>query len=183
MIRLRQLTTATFFTFVVIGIATRRAPQESASDRLTLKVALVTLCVLTLAVVASALYRMSLYQEAYGYTTLRVLVDGFELWLGLLLVLMVVAVVRGRATWLPRAALLSGALSYRLRPENPTGVARATSTASSRRELTPPPRHVGRTRPRHLEARDTQAPGCSGADEYDAGRDESSQEHLARPRL
>ncbi|KGN42990.1 DUF4153 domain-containing protein [Knoellia aerolata] len=107
-----QLTTATFLTFVVIGIATRKAPQASASDRFVLKVALVTLCVLTLAVVASALYRMSLYQEAYGYTTLRVLVDGFELWLGLLLVLMVVAVVRGRGTWLPRAALLSGALFF-----------------------------------------------------------------------
>ncbi|MFW5468561.1 DUF4153 domain-containing protein [Knoellia sp. CPCC 206435] len=107
-----QLTTATFLTFVVIGIATRKAPQETSSDRLVLKVALVTLCVLTLAVVASALYRMSLYQEAYGYTTLRVFVDGFELWLGLLLVLMVVAVLRGSGRWLPRAALLSGAVFF-----------------------------------------------------------------------
>ena len=35
-----QLTTATFLTFVVVGIATRKAPQETASDRLALKVAL-----------------------------------------------------------------------------------------------------------------------------------------------
>ena len=49
------------------------------------------LCVLTLAVVASALYRMSLYQEAFGYTVLRVFVDGFELWLGLVVVFLLAA--------------------------------------------------------------------------------------------
>lgn len=107
-----QLTAATFLTFVVIGIATRKAPQETASDRLTLKVALVGLCLLTLAVVASALYRMSLYQEAYGYTVLRVFVDGFELWLGLLVVLMIVAILGLKGSWLPRAALISGALFF-----------------------------------------------------------------------
>lgn len=107
-----QLTTATFFTLVVVGIATRKAPQETASDRLTLKVALITLCLLTLAVVGSALYRMSLYQDAYGYTVLRVFVDGFELWLGLLIVLMIAAIVRGGGKWVPRAALLTGALFF-----------------------------------------------------------------------
>lgn len=107
-----QLTTATFFTLVVVGIATRKAPQETASDRLTLKVALVALCLLTLAVVGSALYRMSLYQDAYGYTVLRVFVDGFELWLGLLIVLMIAAIVRGGGKWVPRAALLTGALFF-----------------------------------------------------------------------
>ncbi|EAQ00232.1 putative two-component system sensor kinase [Janibacter sp. HTCC2649] len=107
-----QLTTATFLTLVVVGIATRKAAQETASDMLTLKVALVTLCLLTLAVVGSALYRMSLYQGAYGYTVLRVFVDGFELWLGLLIVLMIVAIVRGAGSWVPRAALLSGALFF-----------------------------------------------------------------------
>ncbi|KRE42278.1 DUF4153 domain-containing protein [Knoellia sp. Soil729] len=107
-----QLTTATFLTLVVVGIATRKAPQQTASDRLVLRAALVGLCVLTLAVVASALYRMSLYQEAYGYTVLRVFVDGFELWLGLLIVLMMVAIVRLKGTWVPRAALLSGAVFF-----------------------------------------------------------------------
>ncbi|MFC7489840.1 MULTISPECIES: DUF4153 domain-containing protein [unclassified Knoellia] len=107
-----QLTTATFLTLVVVGIATRKAPRETASDRLVLKVALVSLCLLTLAVVGSALYRMSLYQEAYGYTVTRVFVDGFELWLGLLIVLMIAAIVRGSGRWVPRAALLTGALFF-----------------------------------------------------------------------
>lgn len=107
-----QLTTATFLTLVVVGIATRKASQVTASDRLTLKVALVSLCLLTLAVVGSALYRMSLYQDAYGYTVLRVFVDGFELWLGLLIVLMIAAIVRGGGKWVPRAALLTGAVFF-----------------------------------------------------------------------
>ncbi len=56
----------------------RHRPRPAA-----LRLLLGALCVLTLAVVASALYRMSLYQDAFGYTVLRVFVDGFELWLGL----------------------------------------------------------------------------------------------------
>jgi hypothetical protein len=75
-----------------------------------LRVLVGTLCVLTLVVVASALHRMDLYQQAYGFTVLRVLVDAFELWLGLLVVLVLVAGVRLSGWWLPRAALVSGAL-------------------------------------------------------------------------
>jgi len=53
---------------------------------------------------------MHVYQEAYGFTVLRVLVDAFELWMGLLLVFVVLAGIRLSARWLPRAALLMGAL-------------------------------------------------------------------------
>jgi hypothetical protein len=60
-------------------------------------------------VVASALYRMDVYQEAYGFTALRLLVDVFEGWLGLLVLGVMAAGVTLRADWLPRAALLSGA--------------------------------------------------------------------------
>ena len=64
---------------------------------------------LTLVVVASALYRMHVYQEAYGFTRLRLLVDVFEGWLGLLVLGVLVSGVTLRAAWLPRAALLGGA--------------------------------------------------------------------------
>jgi hypothetical protein len=64
---------------------------------------------LTLVVVASALYRMHVYQEAYGFTRLRLLVDVFEGWLGLLVLGVMAAGLTLRAAWLPRAALLSGA--------------------------------------------------------------------------
>ncbi|WP_151526684.1 DUF4153 domain-containing protein [Serinicoccus kebangsaanensis] len=104
-----QLTLATALTLVTVAIASRRAPQESDRERLLVRAALGALCVLTLVVVGSALYRMHVYQQAYGFTVLRVLVDAFELWLGLLIVLVLVAGVRMRGRWLPRAALASGA--------------------------------------------------------------------------
>lgn len=104
-----QLVVATLLTLVTIAVAVRKAPRETRGERQVLRLLLGILCGLTLIVVGSALYRMSLYQEAYGYTVLRVLVDAFELWLGLLVVLVLVAGIRLSGWWLPRAALLSGA--------------------------------------------------------------------------
>jgi len=105
-----QLTVATFLTVVVVVLTMRRASRADAGDRLLLRLLLGTLCVLTLAVVASALYRMSLYQDAFGYTVLRVFVDGFELWLGLVVVFLLVAGVRLSGRWVPRAVLVSAAV-------------------------------------------------------------------------
>jgi signal transduction histidine kinase len=103
-----QLTAVTVLVLLVIGVAARKAPRTDPRDRLLLRLTLGALCVLTLAVVASAMYRMDLYQEAYGYTVLRLVVDGFELWLGLVVVMTLVAVVRLSGTWLPRAVVLTG---------------------------------------------------------------------------
>ena len=75
-----------------------------------LRVLLGALCALTLVVVASALYRMHVYEEAYGFTRLRVLVSVFEAWLGLVIVLTIAAVARLRGPWVPLVALLSGAV-------------------------------------------------------------------------
>jgi signal transduction histidine kinase len=102
-----QLTVATVLTLVTIALAVRKAPTATARERLVLRLVLGTLCALTLVVVASALHRMDLYQQAYGFTVLRVLVDGFELWLGLLVVMVALAGIRLSGAWLPRAALLS----------------------------------------------------------------------------
>ena len=104
-----QLTVATALTLLVVWAAARKAPRTSAADLAWLRGSLGLLCVLTLVVVASALYRMHVYQEAYGFTRLRLLVDVFEGWLGLLLLGVIAAGVTLRAAWLPRAALLSGA--------------------------------------------------------------------------
>jgi two-component system, OmpR family, sensor histidine kinase BaeS len=104
-----QLTVATALTLLVVWAAARKAPRATKTDVTWLRVSLGLLCLLTLVVVASALYRMHVYQEAYGFTELRLLVDVFEGWLGLLVIGVMVAGVTMKATWLPRAALLSGA--------------------------------------------------------------------------
>ncbi|MDX6279122.1 MAG: two-component system, OmpR family, sensor histidine kinase BaeS, partial [Kribbellaceae bacterium] len=78
-----QLTVATALTLLVVWAAARKAPRTTTADVAWLRSSLGVLCVLTLVVVASALYRMHLYQEAYGFTQLRLLVDVFEGWLGL----------------------------------------------------------------------------------------------------
>lgn len=105
-----QLTVATFLTVVVVGLTMRRASRDTARDRLLIRLLLGALCLLTLAVVASALYRMSLYQDAFGYTVLRVFIDGFELWLGLVIVFLLVAGIRLSGRWVPRAVLVSAAV-------------------------------------------------------------------------
>jgi hypothetical protein len=104
-----QLTVATALTLLVVWAAARKAPRVTATDLAWIRGSLGLLCVLTLVVVASALYRMHVYQEAYGFTRLRLLVDVFEGWLGLLVLGVMAAGLTLRATWLPRAALLSGA--------------------------------------------------------------------------
>jgi hypothetical protein len=104
-----QMTVATALTLLVVWAAARKAARSTAADLAWLRGSLGLLCVLTLVVVASALYRMHVYQEAYGFTRLRLLVDVFEGWLGLLVLGVLAAGVTLRAAWLPRAALLSGA--------------------------------------------------------------------------
>ena len=102
-----QLTIATVLTLLVVWAASRKAGIVAA-DRWWLRGSLGALCVLTLVVVASALHRMDLYQDAYGFTRLRLLVDLFEGWLGLVVVAVMVAGIGLRGWWLPRMALLSG---------------------------------------------------------------------------
>ena len=106
-----QLTVATALTLLVVAAAARKAPRSTSADRLWLRAALGGLCLETLVVVASALYRMHVYQEAYGFTRLRLLVDVFEGWLGLLVVAVLVSGLALRAPWLPRFALISGVVA------------------------------------------------------------------------
>ena len=103
-----QLTIATALTLLVVWAAARKV-GETAADRWLLRASLGGLCLLTLVVVASALHRMDLYQDAYGFTRLRLLVDVFEGWLGLVVLAVMVAGVGLNGWWLPRMALLSGA--------------------------------------------------------------------------
>lgn len=106
-----QLLAVTALTLLVIAVVVRKAPRESVGDRAALRSALGVLCVLSLVVVASALHRMSLYEQQYGYTTLRLFVTSVEWWLGSVFVLVMVSGVRMSARWLPRAVGVGAALT------------------------------------------------------------------------
>ncbi|HET6625642.1 MAG TPA: DUF4173 domain-containing protein [Nocardioidaceae bacterium] len=105
-----QLTLATALTLAVVATTVRHAPRDTGTDRLLLRVTLGLLCLLTLVVVASALSRMHVYEQAYGFTRLRLLVSVFEGWLGAVVALVLVAGITLRGGWLPRTALLTGAV-------------------------------------------------------------------------
>ncbi|MBQ1021479.1 DUF4173 domain-containing protein [Micromonospora sp. D93] len=106
-----QLLAVTALTLLVIAIAARRAPKATRADRLLVRVLLGTLAALSLVIVASALYRMQVYADAYGATRLRLVVSTVEIWLGLLFILVGVAVVRLRADWLPRLVVGTAVLA------------------------------------------------------------------------
>ena len=93
---------------MVVWAAARKAPSATPTERAWLRASLGVLCLQALVVVASALHRMHVYQEAYGFTRLRLFVDIFEGWLGLLVLAVVASGIALRAAWLPRFALLVG---------------------------------------------------------------------------
>ena len=98
-----QLMVAGALTLAVIAVARR--------DSRTLRVLLGLLCVLTLVILASALKRLGLYEEAFGFTRLRLMAHGAILWLGALFVLIGLAGALGRVAWLPRATVALSALA------------------------------------------------------------------------
>ncbi|WP_225728017.1 MULTISPECIES: DUF4153 domain-containing protein [unclassified Nocardia] len=100
-----QLSAVTILTLAVVLAVLRRSAQDSVADRLWLRVLLCAVGGLTLIIVASALSRMWTYQQAYGFTVLRLLVQTCELWLGLVYLLVLVAVLRLERNWLPRATI------------------------------------------------------------------------------
>ncbi|GAA0657967.1 hypothetical protein GCM10010193_05800 [Kitasatospora atroaurantiaca] len=106
-----QLLWVTVLTLVVVALAKRWAPRRTAGDRLLVKGLLGLLCALTLVVVASALYRMQLYVDAFGLTRLRISVAAVELWLGVVFLLVIAGGVLSSRRWLPRAVVLSAALA------------------------------------------------------------------------
>jgi hypothetical protein len=92
-----QLVAVTALVLAVVGAAVRWAPRAA-------RPALAVLCALALVVDASALWRLNLYVDAYGLTRLRLTSTAFSCWLGVVLVVVLVAGVRpGR--WVPHTVV------------------------------------------------------------------------------
>jgi hypothetical protein len=99
------------------------ARRSARSDEWVLRALLELLAVLTLVVLASALRRLHLYEEAYGFTRARLVAHTTILWLGAMLALVMAAGATGRTRWLPRTALAvtgMGVVAFNL--VNPDGL-------------------------------------------------------------
>lgn len=106
-----QLLWVSALTLLVLSAVIRVARREAASDRRLLRILVGILCATSVVVVISAIHRMWLYQQAYGFSTERLMVITIELWLGAVFILVAVAGIRMTGRWLPRAILMAGAVA------------------------------------------------------------------------
>jgi hypothetical protein len=106
-----QLLWVSALTLLVLSAVIRVAGRNAASDRGLLRILVGTLCATSVVVVVSAIHRMWLYQQAYGFSTERLTVITIELWLAVVFILVAVAGSRMRGRWLPRAILIAGAVA------------------------------------------------------------------------
>lgn len=106
-----QLVMVTLLTLAVVAAVARWAPRQTLRERVTLRVLLGLLCALSLVVVASALYRLHLYEEAFGFTRLRLFMNVFETSLAVVLGLVLVAGIKLSGAWLARGVVATGAVA------------------------------------------------------------------------
>ncbi len=118
-----QLVGVAALVMCVIAMTVHWARADTGRERMLLRLLLGLLCVLTLVILASALRRLTLYEDTYGFTRLRISVHAVILWLGILFGLVLVAGALWRADWLPRAFVYATAgclLAFSL--VNPEGI-------------------------------------------------------------
>ncbi|MEO7803409.1 MAG: DUF4173 domain-containing protein [Actinomycetota bacterium] len=98
-----QLIVVAILTLAVIAMVARR-------DDAVLRVLLGVLIALTMVILVSALKRLGLYEDAFGLTRQRLLAQALVGWLGGLFLLVALAGLLRRSSWLPFAcAMLTGA--------------------------------------------------------------------------
>ena len=100
-----QLVVVVALVLAVIAVAWRYVAAEGRQV-LLLRGLLLALCACTLVVVASALYRLDLYVDAFGATRLRLQAAALCALLGGFVLLGAAAIAAGRAGWVPRAGVL-----------------------------------------------------------------------------
>ncbi|WP_239319672.1 DUF4153 domain-containing protein [Planomonospora parontospora] len=105
-----QLVVVSVFVLAIVAIASG-AVETEGRERWLMAGLLGLLCALTMVILASAMYRLDLYVDAYGLTRLRASVQAAIWWLGGVFLLVLAAgalrlLRRGPAGWLPRTMVL-----------------------------------------------------------------------------
>jgi uncharacterized protein DUF4153 len=118
-----QLIAAASLTLAVVWTVVRVAVVRTRTERLLLRGLVGCLCLLTLVVVASAIRRLHLYEDAFGLTRARLAAETFSLSVGALLVFVLLAglvpAVRSRFATIAVAGAGLGLLAFSL--SNPDG--------------------------------------------------------------
>lgn len=102
-----QLIAAASLVLVLIGAVTFRRPSADRS----LQWLLGTLCGLTVMILVSALYRLTLYESAFGFTRPRLLAHALILWLGALFLILIGSGVLRNFSHVPGIVVALTALS------------------------------------------------------------------------
>jgi hypothetical protein len=97
-----QLVVVTMLTLAVLAGVARWARRERPVERHLLRILLGLLSAFGFVIVVSALSRMYTYQKAYSFTGERLFVMAFELLLGTVFLMILVAGIRWRGAWIPR---------------------------------------------------------------------------------
>lgn len=107
-----QLLVVAALTLALVAASIAWSEIASRRDRIALQGLLGSLSALTLVVLASALKRLDLYEQAYGFTRLRLSAHFLILWLAAVFAALIVAGGLWRGRWLPRflIALTAGAV-------------------------------------------------------------------------
>lgn len=106
-----QLLMVSALTLLVIAATLTVAQRATVADRRLIRLLIGTLCALSVVIVISATHRMWLYQQAYGFTDLRLMVITVEFWLGAVFLLILGAGIPMSGRWLPRSVMIAGALT------------------------------------------------------------------------
>lgn len=92
-----ELVFAAILAFLLITISERYIERKNGKPRPLFKLAACSLIVLVLVVTASAFMRLQVYEQAYGFTLLRLLVQSFIAWLAVVFVWLGYKVARSGA--------------------------------------------------------------------------------------
>ena len=103
-----ELVATTALVVPILLVADWAAAPNEARQRTVLRGTMLVLAVLLLGVIASAAYRMSLYQSAYGLTEDRVYGSMIIVWLTLVLGWLLLTVLRGRRERFALGAIVAG---------------------------------------------------------------------------
>lgn len=108
-----QLILAAGLTLAVVW-AVRTWVGADARKDVRLRLLLSSLGGMTLVILASALARLTLYEEAFGFTRVRITAHAIILWLAAILIVVIVGVLKGDMRWMPRTVVCLSAAAMTL---------------------------------------------------------------------